>query len=162
MIFKQADSPNKATCVTVGVYAEALTYGKTYEILASDEDKNQVKVQGDNGRTRWYPCGCFDMTGRQVPRLLHIRLNDLTQTPFTSSVEVDLEFSNGQRRWCYFITPEMLSHLGGNKLADTERLLSYATPHMVVVSAISLEVIEQALNYIESQGQLLDSTKLIE
>ena len=153
---------NQATCVAVSIYAEALTYGKRYEIIAWDEGKNQVKIRGDNGRARWYPCGCFDMTGREVPRLLHIQFSDLMEVPVASSVEVDLEFSDGQRRWCYFITPEILSQLGGEKMLGTERLLSYHAPHMIVVSTISREIIEQALNYVESQGELFASSKLIE
>lgn len=159
MTLRPGNSLNKATCVRVSVYAEALTYGQTYEILAWDEGKNQVKVQGDNGRARWYPCGCFDMTGKEVSKCVQIHLDD---HDFTAIVEVSLQFSDGQLRWCFFTTPEMLSQLGGEQTFGMERLLSYGAAHMIVVSAISQEIIEQAINYIESQGELLTSTKPIE
>jgi hypothetical protein len=64
----RADSRNIATCVSVGVYAHALTCDE-YAVLARDTDKDQVKVRGDNGKRRWYPDYCFDMNGPQVARL---------------------------------------------------------------------------------------------
>lgn len=60
----------KIVCSSVGVYAEVLTRGQEYEIAALDEQKRQVRVHGDNGRTRWFPLGCFDMEGRPVPTLV--------------------------------------------------------------------------------------------
>ena len=50
---------NTATCIHVGVYAHALTYGDRYAIVAHDTDRTQVKVRGDNGKTRWYPEYCL-------------------------------------------------------------------------------------------------------
>lgn len=162
MAVEKARPISEATCVTVGVYTDALTYGKTYVILAWDEDKNQAKVHGDNGCSRWYPGYCFDMTGREVPKLLRIQQRDPSEDPQTCAVEVELELSNGQRRWCFFVTPDILSQLSGEITVGAERLLSYNAPHMIVVSAINYELIEQTLLYIQSQGELLDCTKLIE
>ena len=92
-----------ATCVNVGVYTHALTYGDEYAILAHDTDKDQVQVRGDNGKPRWYPSYCFDMSGQQVLR----RVRTIVDNPPDGlhSVDVVLELSDGQRRWCYFITP---------------------------------------------------------
>jgi hypothetical protein len=150
-----AESPNNATCVCVGVYAHALTYGDEYAVLAHDTDKRQVKVRGDNGKTSWFPTYCFDMSGQQVIRLVRTTIED----PLDShAVDVVLEFSDGQRRHCYFITPQWLAQLNGAAQFDGERLLSYS-PHMIVVSAITRGMIEQSLAYIESQGELLDCSK---
>jgi hypothetical protein len=143
-----------ATCVHVGVYRHALTYGDQYAILARDADKGQVKVRGDNGKPRWYPDHCFDMSGRPVARLVRISIEDPLDGPH--SVDVVLEFSDGQQRWCYFITPATLSQLGGAEQFSGERLLSYHCPHMIVVSAITVEVIEKSLAFIESQGEIVD------
>jgi hypothetical protein len=150
----RADSRSIATCVNVGVYAHSLTYGNQYAVLAHNTDKNEVKVRGDNGKTRWYPDYCFDKTGQQVIRLVRTTIDDpLDRAP--TSVEVQLEFSDGQQRWCYFITPEMLAQLGGVEQFGAERLLSYHVPHMIVVSAITRVEIEQSLAFIESHGELL-------
>jgi hypothetical protein len=143
----------RITCVGVGVYDDALTYGNEYAVLAHDTDKQQVRVRGDNGRARWFPTYCFDMTGGPAVRLVQMTIDDELDRP---TVDVVLEFSDGQRRWCYFITPERLSQLSCATQADGERLLSYRSPHMIVVSAITRAIIEQSLAYIEGQGRLLD------
>jgi hypothetical protein len=72
----RADSRNIATCVNVGLYAHALTYGDEYAILARDTDKDQVKVRGDNGKPRWCPNYCFDMSGQQVGRLVRTTIDE--------------------------------------------------------------------------------------
>jgi hypothetical protein len=72
----RADSRNIATCVNVGVYAHALTYGDEYVVLARHTDKDQVKVRGDNGKTRWYPDYCFDMSRPQVVRLARTTISE--------------------------------------------------------------------------------------
>lgn len=149
-----ADSRDIATCVNVGVYAHSLTYGDEYVILARDTDKHQVKVRGDNGKPRWYPTFCFDMSGQQVVRLVRTTIDDPLDG--LHSVDVVLEFSDGRRRWCYFITPAMLMKLDGDVQFSGERLLSYHSPHMIVVSAITRGTIEKSLAFIESHGAIMD------
>ena len=149
-----------ATCVTVSVYADALTYGGSYEILEVDADRKQVRVLGDNGRIRWYPMFCFDLTGAKVPKLVETRIEDPTDG--SVAAEVELYFSDGQRRWCYFTTPAMLSERGGCTTIGAERLLSFSARHMIVVTSINREVIEQSLDYIESQGELFNGSMPIE
>jgi len=41
-------------CSSVGVYTEALTRGKEYRVIAEDKDKDQIKIIGDNNRSRWF------------------------------------------------------------------------------------------------------------
>jgi hypothetical protein len=144
-----------ATCVRVGVYADALTYGAEYAVLDHDIDKGQVQVRGDNGKKRWFPTYCFDMTGQPVVRLVRTTIDDPLDSP---SVDVVLEFSDGHQRWCFFTTPEVLSQRGGDAQFDGERLLNFGCRHMVVVSSITRAMIEQSLAYIERQGKLLDSS----
>ena len=151
----------EVTCITEGVYSDSLVYGNKYEILACNEEKRQVKVRGKDGKPRWYSCDCFDMTGAEAPKLTRILKYDALEKP-VDWIEVDMELSNGQRRWCYFITPEMLAQQAGELIYGAERLLSYNVPHMIVVNALSKEGIELVLQYIQSQGALLDCTKLIE
>ncbi len=97
-----------ATCLDEGVFSDALTRGRRYPILAHDRDKGQIKVQGDNGRSRWFPCYCFDLTGGEVPTIVRIDPSDLIGAPLTYTVQVEVELSDGQRRWCFFVTPEFL------------------------------------------------------
>jgi hypothetical protein len=94
------------------------------------------------------------MSGQQVVRLVRTTIDD----PLDSlhSVDVVLEFSDGRQGWCYFITPAMLMKLDGAEQLSGERLLSYHSPHMIVVSAITRETIEKSLAFIESQGAIVD------
>ncbi len=64
------------TCVSVGSYADALTRGKQYEPIAHDTAKNQIRVRGNNGRTRWFNADCFDLTGNVAPTLTHWKFDD--------------------------------------------------------------------------------------
>jgi hypothetical protein len=153
-----ADSPNIATCINVGVFEQALTYGDQYAILARDTEKRQVKVRGDNGRTRWYPDYCFDVSGQPVVRVVRTAIADPIDDPVTCTVDVVLEFSDGQRRLCDFTTPEALSQRGGVAQFGGVRLLSYS-PHMIVVSAITPEMIAQSVAYIESHGDIFNCSK---
>ena len=72
---------------------------------------------------------------------------------------MQLEFSDGQQRWCYFVTPQILSQFGGVEEFGAERLLSYHASHMIVVSAITRETIERSLAYIQSQGEMLNCSQ---
>jgi hypothetical protein len=99
---------SEVTCVDESVYSGALTWGKRYVLLARDEEKGKIRVLGDNGRTRWYPALCFDLEGHEVVRIESIKIDDHYEvTPQRLDVEVTL--SNGERRWCFFVTPEGLS-----------------------------------------------------
>lgn len=146
-----------ATCLDEGVYSDALTRGKRYRILAHNNDNGQIKVQGDNGRARWFPCYCFDLTGGEAPTIVRIDLSDLIEESVTYAVEVGVELSDEQRRWCFFVTPELLSCLTQADLGSG-RLLMYNAPHMIAVSVINRDTIERALRYIDSQNQLLACT----
>ena len=144
-----------ATCTGVGVYGHALTFGNQYVVLSHDTDKRQIRVRGDHGKNRWFPTDCFDLSGRPVVKLTSLRIDDPLGDPLLS-VDVVLEFSDGQWRWCTFVTPEILSGVGGDAECPDGRLLMYDAPHMIIVSAITRDTIETSIAYIESQGRLLE------
>ncbi|MBI5336303.1 MAG: hypothetical protein HZB45_01305 [Mycolicibacterium rufum] len=144
-----------ATCTGVGVYGHALTFGNHYVVLSQDTGKQQIRVLGDHGKKRWFPTYYFDLSGRPVVKLVSQRIDDPLGDPLLS-VDVVLEFSDGQWRWCTFVTPEILSGVGGHAECPDGRLLMYDAPHMIVVSAITRDTIENSIAYIESQGRLLE------
>jgi hypothetical protein len=149
------------TCVNSGTYKTALTRGKRYEVLQMDEDECQVRIRGDNQRIRWFPVYCFDLTGGEVPTITQLLIEDFDE-PTAQSVEVTVEFSDGQRRWCFCVTPQILSTTG-DYLEDTHIRLHYACPHMIVIAVESLtkQIIEDAIRYIDSQNDLINSTLAI-
>lgn len=154
---EQGRALHMITCIDESVYSDSLTRGRSYPILDRDIEKQQLRVRNDNGRVRWFPESCFDMTGGAVPRLVRVTVEDVDRASH-AAVEVRVELSNGQRRWCFFVTPEGLSRLSQAQLAE-ERLIIYAAPHMIVVSAITEQVINQALHHIDAQNELMNATR---
>ncbi len=150
---------SEATCISEAGYGVALTYSRKYEILVRDEDKRQVKVKGDNGRARWFPMGCFDLTGSEIPVLTTITIRDDLEPEPSSWVEVDLELSDGQKRWCWFATPKLLLK-AGDRIEGTSIRALYGVPHLIVVNEVTAEIISQVLHHIEKQGELLKCTEL--
>lgn len=51
--------PEKVICIDS--FSDALTKGKTYEVVSYDERKGFVRVVGDNKRTRWFRWEYFDL-----------------------------------------------------------------------------------------------------
>jgi hypothetical protein len=149
---------SEATCVGEAGYGAALTYSRKYEILAVDEEKGQVKVKGDNGRGRWFHIGCFDLTGAEVAVLVGIRIRDNLEPEPSGFVEVDLELSDGQKRWCWFVTPDFLL-TPGDQIEGTSIQALYGVPHLIVVNEVTAEIISQVLHHIERQGELSRCTE---
>lgn len=79
----------------------------------------------------------------------------------TGAVEVMIELQNGQRRWCFFMTPEALSQCG-NWLPDTQVHIHFGAPYMIVVSQIDEQIIEKALRLIDKEDELEACTRAIE
>jgi len=159
-------------CTSSGVYREALTRGKAYELLGHDETKRQVKVRGDNRRGRWYPAGCFDLTGRTVPILLvgwrfddPVR-DDLNGRDETNNwVDVVMEFSDGTKRWCSLTTPEYLKRLLEPR-DDPSRWSGANEPavwsaSMIVMRDLADVTVDWTLKYLDSQDELLSHSELL-
>jgi hypothetical protein len=149
-----------ATCINDSVYDGALTYGQKYAVLAVSDDGRTFKLRGDNGRTRWYPALRFDPTGADVPRLTSVTLRDPVDDPLTAVVEVDLMLSNGEQRWCWFVTPASFERFG-DLLPGTSIRMHYDLHHTLILTELSAESINHALRTIERRGALLRCTRPI-
>jgi hypothetical protein len=150
---------SEATCVGEAGYGAALTYSRKYEILALDEEKRQVKIKSDNGRVRWFPMGWFDLTGAEVAVLVSITIWDNLEPEANGWVEVELALSDGQKRWCWFVTPNLLLK-AGDSVEGTNIQALYGVPHLIVVNEVTAEIISQVLHHIEKRGELLKCTEL--
>ena len=79
--------------------------------------------------------------------------NDLTNQS-TGAIEVIVEMDDGQRRWCFFMTPEAMRACG-DWIDGTTTRIHYGSPHRIVVACVlDAEVIERALRHIDRAGQL--------
>src|SRR6185436_7377319 len=93
-------------CKTAATFKNALTRGKSYTVLASNTDKQQVKIQGDNGRVRWYPTYCFAIDGEKLLTVKSYTIDDQIVDAHCDAVDITLILSDGERetrRWCYFL-----------------------------------------------------------
>ena len=148
-----------ATCINVGVYRDALTYGAKYPVLALANHPNhpRVKIQGDDGQIGWFPAGCFDMTGRDVAHIDSIALHDALDQNEAAAHDVTITLSNGQQRWCAFTTPVTLSRFG-EFIDGTTTRIHYGMPHLIIVDVLTEQVVLAALQHIERYGQLFVAT----
>lgn len=172
---------SQATCVDEASYSEALTRGKKYEVLS--EKAGSIRVRGDNGRCRWFPKSCFDLSGKNVPVFESFTIDDPIQDPNCDCVFVTVKTSTRRCRWCIFVTSAWIAaYFGGTlepKAVDYDgftihqvmvmgetlttgsgsRFQEIHAPHVIIVAELSSEVIEATLRHIDSQGELKGCTR---
>lgn len=144
-------------CSSVGVYREALTRGEEYVVLDRNDERQQIRVKGDNGRIRWFPRYHFCSRDEEVPVLAEFLIDDDLIDTDQGCIEVVISLSNGERRFCWFATPTALGNCG-EMLGDTGCRYHYCNRHFVIATDVSRESIGRVLREIESQGCLLECT----
>jgi hypothetical protein len=95
------------------------------------------------------------------PSIASYRIVDSVDHPAQGAVEVDLELTDGRKRWCYFFTPQRLS-LVGDWVAGTKVRIHLGASHMIVVSELSADIIERVLRELESTNRLLEHTRAVD
>jgi hypothetical protein len=87
-------------------------------------------------------------------------IDDPITEPLTSSVEVTIDLG-GQKRWLFFVTPQLLASVG-DFVEDTRVRLHLGERYMVVVSELSEAVIDKVLHHLDANGELSSRTLLLE
>ena len=87
-------------------------------------------------------------------------IDDPITEPLTSSVEVTIDLG-GQKRWLFFVTPQLLASVGAF-VEDTRVRLHLGERHMVVVSELSEAVIDKVLHRLHANGELSSRTLPLE
>ena len=90
--------------------------------------------------------------------LKSITIDDDLATVDTGAIEVTLTFSDGSKRWCFFMTPQTLAAVG-DFVPGTQVRVHYGAPHMVVVSEISADIIEKTIRLLEAEIELESCTR---
>ena len=152
-----AEGPVDVLCICQSVYGSALTRGKVYSANRVDLEHRQYRVRGDNGRSAWFPWYCFASPGTELPELVRYSIDDPIEDGDDVIVEVTVELSTGERRWCRFSTPDALTDSGW-VLGDTDVHFHYGNRHLIVVSRLSHDVIAAALKWLDVQDDLVDCT----
>ena len=84
--------------------------------------------------------------------MLKYQIDDPIEEPFTHAIEVTVDF-NGEKRWCFFATPELLASVG-NWVDGTQVRVHLGVPHMIVVSELNAEIIDRVLHQLYDSEQL--------
>ena len=90
-----------------------------------------------------------------------IEIVDPIELSKTAAIEVLVTLQNGERRWCFFFTPEGAGACG-NWIEGTKVRFHYGASHMIIVSEISEAIVRGALKDIEKQGLINECTKLVQ
>lgn len=150
------------TCTTEGIYD--ITQGRSYPLLALDEENGRVKLRADNGRVRWFPVPYFDLHGDvSVPLLARWQFDQPVTDIATGGtekdnlVEVSFMMTNHTRRWCFFVTPLYLQRLMQER--SPEQGL-YAC-HMIVARDLRVATVDSILREMDRQGSLLRHSLLL-
>lgn len=152
---------NELICICESVYQGALTRGRRYTVLSKDDERRQIRIQGDNGRTRWFPAFCFSQGDQSVPTLARYQVDELTGQDEDKMVEVTVHLSDGERRWCIFATPMALANCG-SWIEGTQVPFHYCNRHIIIAGELSEILIGRMLQYIDSQGELAECTLPLE
>jgi len=88
------------------------------------------------------------------------RIEDRLDRPEEGAVEVVLELSDGQRRWCFFLTPARMS-LVGDWVDGTQVRVHLGAEHMIVVSELTPDIVDRVLRELDAKGLLLTHTRRV-
>jgi hypothetical protein len=90
-------------------------------------------------------------------RLKSFTIDDPLDLASRSAVEVTVTFDTGDRRWCFFFTPEGLSRCG-DFLDGSDIRLHLGVPHMLVLTRVDGQIIERVLTTLDAKGELVEHT----
>jgi len=148
---------DQVTCRDVSVFNKALTRGKIYNVLAYNEEKNQVKIEADNSRIRWFPFYCFNNSIESIAQVKRIQIDDQIESPYCDSIEVTIYLLVGEeetKRWCYFRTPAFLYRGFG----FTPIKPQIFNKHGIILPVLTVDTITEAISYLENHNLLEECT----
>lgn len=140
-------------CIDISNFTNALPRGRTYEVLAKDIEKRQIRIKGDNERVRWYPQYCFSSDREHLWTLKSIIMEDDVTSASCDTTDVTLVLNQGNdeiRRWCYFLTTAYVYRVFSRNA--TEPLL--IGRHGIFLPMLSEDAIRKAIDYLLDHNQL--------
>lgn len=89
------------------------------------------------------------------------QIDDAIDQPQEGAVEVTITMLGGEKRWCFFMSPDRLAQVG-DYVEGTNIRLHLGVPHMIVVSEITEEIVEKVIAQLDAQGEISEHTIPIE
>ena len=81
------------------------------------------------------------------------RIDDDLAAAGAGAIEVSIVLTDERRRWCFFMTPAALAACG-DFLEGTSVRVHRGELHMIVVSEVTVEVIERVLLGLDAEGEV--------
>lgn len=139
---------DKIYCKDIGVYSEQLTKRKSY--IIEEINAENVKIQNNEGRLRWYPKFYFSLNNE--PEIISININDKIENTESDAIEVTITFSDKAKYWITFTTPKHL-----DKILDEESYFS--SKHFIIIKYLTEESIKSTILKLDEQNELIESSK---
>jgi hypothetical protein len=150
---------NEVTCKIANSYPSMLTRGKKYKVVDINENKSLVRIVCDNGRTRWFSYNYFDLEGKEIPMLIDWMFDDeveqVERDDYLTWVEVSFHLSDGTKRWCKLITPELLSKILNQTNINPP---GWYIPNIILVRSFEIQDVERVLRDIDDNGKLIEAS----
>ncbi len=89
--------------------------------------------------------------------MVRYTIDDDVRTADEGAIEVTVELEAGEKRWCFFFTPEALAAVG-DWVEGTQVRVHLGVPHMIVVSELSEGIIDRVLRTLDARGELREHT----
>jgi hypothetical protein len=125
-----------------------------YSIIGVDEGRRLVRVIDNNGNSRYYNEDCFDFSKGTLNALVSWEYDDKPEEigdSFFGWVEVTIVMSDKSKRWCKFITPELLSKmLNKNGVYPP----GFAMNKLIAVRSLAKDDIDAVLRYLDDENEL--------
>ncbi|TKH35568.1 hypothetical protein C1I59_17045 [Paenibacillus polymyxa] len=142
------------TCISIGVYAHALTRGNKYIVKKEDGDK--YRIIGNHGKAVWVSKAHFIEGNIEVPYLEKWKFDDDPKE--FDLVEVTLTFSDGSERWSLVTTPQKLV----NHFEKEMEIPGFNIKHLIIAKTMDHDDIEKILKYLEANNELTEASKALE
>ncbi|MFZ4930782.1 hypothetical protein [Chryseobacterium sp. Mn2064] len=135
-------------CTSIGVYSQQLTKRKAYTIEGMN--LQNIRICNDEGKLKWYSKYYF---GSEIePEITDIRIDDQIENPECDAIEVTIEFSNREKYWLTFTTPQYL-----DKILNEEPYFS--SRHFMIIKRLSEESIKSTVRRLDEQNELIKCCK---
>lgn len=93
-----------------------------------------------------------------MTQIASITIEDDLNIQSHAAIEVILTLASGEKRWCFFFSPEGASNCG-DWIEGTKVPFHYGSPHMILIGTTLTEVlINKTIRYIESRNEILNCT----
>ncbi|AHM67177.1 hypothetical protein PPSQR21_035390 [Paenibacillus polymyxa SQR-21] len=123
------------TCMSIGVYAHALTRGNKY--IVEKEDRDKYRITGNHGKAVWISKAHFIEGDIEVPYLERWKFDDDPKE--FDLVEVPHTFSDGSERWSLVTTPQKLV----NYFKKEMKIPGFNIKHLIIANTMDHDDIEK-------------------